>query len=205
MYAPQTFASESPCAFTREAAQAPMPGRAEALPSELSTGVDGGGQPTLPAQGRSPAACAGGVHCEMISRHKENELQAWQQTQRLAAGDVIDSGSRMIVVSWLIEVAEDFGLAQETLHAAVALLDRFLATSPQVRGATAAANARQTPAQPQPHCSLPWLAGRAAVRAAAGGCCLHVRGSKAAGGARCQLQQLPGSAGAVLTQARQQR
>jgi hypothetical protein len=35
----------------------------------------------------------------------------------------------MIVVSWMVEVAEEFGLQQETLHAAVALLDRFLATS----------------------------------------------------------------------------
>eukprot|EP00775_Hariotina_reticulata_P007577 gene7577-7780_t len=35
----------------------------------------------------------------------------------------------MIVVSWLVEVAEEFGLQQETLHAAVFLLDRFLATA----------------------------------------------------------------------------
>jgi hypothetical protein len=35
----------------------------------------------------------------------------------------------MVVVSWLVEVAEEFGLQQESLHAAVALLDRFLSTS----------------------------------------------------------------------------
>jgi hypothetical protein len=42
---------------------------------------------------------------------------------------VLDDGSRMIVVSWMVEVAEEFGLQQETLHAAVNLLDRFLCTS----------------------------------------------------------------------------
>jgi cyclin A len=46
---------------------------------------------------------------------------------------VLDNGSRMIVVSWMVEVAEEFGLQQETLHAAVSLLDRFLSTS-NVRG-----------------------------------------------------------------------
>jgi hypothetical protein len=35
----------------------------------------------------------------------------------------------MVVVSWLVEVADEFGLQQESLHAAVGLLDRFLATS----------------------------------------------------------------------------
>lgn len=42
---------------------------------------------------------------------------------------MLDDGSRMIVVSWMVEVAEEFGLQQETLHAAVTLLDRFLSTS----------------------------------------------------------------------------
>jgi len=45
------------------------------------------------------------------------------------SSSVLDDGSRMIVVSWLVEVAEEFGLQQETLHASVCLLDRFLATS----------------------------------------------------------------------------
>ena len=35
----------------------------------------------------------------------------------------------MIVVSWMVEVAEEFGLQQETLHASVSLLDRFLSRS----------------------------------------------------------------------------
>lgn len=38
-----------------------------------------------------------------------------------------------MVVSWLVEVAEEFGLQQESLHTAVALLDRFLAGA-AVRG-----------------------------------------------------------------------
>lgn len=42
---------------------------------------------------------------------------------------VVDAGSRMIVVSWMVEVAEEFGLQQETLHLAVVLLDRFLRAS----------------------------------------------------------------------------
>jgi hypothetical protein len=51
-----------------------------------------------------------------------------------AAGscDVLTPQMRMIVVSWLVEVADEFGLQPETLHLAVALLDRFLsATLPQ--------------------------------------------------------------------------
>jgi hypothetical protein len=52
-----------------------------------------------------------------------------QQVSSLAEGSVLDDGSRMIVVSWMVEVAEEFGLQQETLHAAVSLLDRFLSTS----------------------------------------------------------------------------
>jgi cyclin A len=39
---------------------------------------------------------------------------------------------RMIVVSWMIEVCDEFVLQPETLHLAVGLLDRFLsATVPQ--------------------------------------------------------------------------
>lgn len=51
------------------------------------------------------------------------------QISSLAEGSVLDDGSRMIVVSWMVEVAEEYGLQQETLHAAVHLLDRFLSTS----------------------------------------------------------------------------
>jgi hypothetical protein len=36
---------------------------------------------------------------------------------------------RLIVASWVVEVAEEFGLQQETLHLAVALLDRFLSAT----------------------------------------------------------------------------
>lgn len=39
------------------------------------------------------------------------------------------AGVRMIVVSWMVEVAEEYRLQQETLHMAVLLLDRFTALS----------------------------------------------------------------------------
>jgi cyclin A len=43
--------------------------------------------------------------------------------------DFIDASMRAIVLSWLIEVASEFGLHQETLFLAGALLDRFLSAS----------------------------------------------------------------------------
>jgi hypothetical protein len=36
---------------------------------------------------------------------------------------------RLIVASWVVEVAEEFGMQQETLHLGVALLDRFLSAT----------------------------------------------------------------------------
>ena len=43
---------------------------------------------------------------------------------------------RVIVASWMVEVADEFGLQQETLHLAVCLLDRFLSATHAVpRGA----------------------------------------------------------------------
>lgn len=47
----------------------------------------------------------------------------------VAQQTAVDPGVRMIVVSWMVEVAEEFRLQQETLHAAVLLLDRFMANS----------------------------------------------------------------------------
>lgn len=61
--------------------------------------------------------------------HQIAEQAVCQQVSSLAEGSVLDDGSRMIVVSWMVEVAEEYGLQQETLHAAVHLLDRFLSTS----------------------------------------------------------------------------
>jgi hypothetical protein len=49
--------------------------------------------------------------------------------QRSATGRAADPGVRMIVVSWMVEVAEEYRLQQETLHMAVLLLDRFMANS----------------------------------------------------------------------------
>lgn len=69
---------------------------------------------------------------EMIRQHKFNEAAVVASTRRLADGAGLDDGARMIVVSWMLEVVEEFGLQQETLHAAVTLLDRFLAASQAV-------------------------------------------------------------------------
>lgn len=44
--------------------------------------------------------------------------------------DFVTPQMRSIVTSWLSEVASEFGMQQETLFLAVALLDRFQATSP---------------------------------------------------------------------------
>jgi hypothetical protein len=77
-------------------------------------------------------------------RHKLNERPAVMKTLAACgaassagsdsvAGGCVDGPSRMIVVSWLVEVAEEFGLQQESLHGAVTLLDAFLAAS-AVRG-----------------------------------------------------------------------
>jgi hypothetical protein len=53
-----------------------------------------------------------------------------------AADQFLSPEMRVIVTSWLAEVADEFGLQQETLHLAVALLDRFLsATTAVPRGA----------------------------------------------------------------------
>jgi hypothetical protein len=48
-----------------------------------------------------------------------------------AAGssDFLTPGMRMIVASWMVEVAEEFRLQQETLHLATGLLDRFLSST----------------------------------------------------------------------------
>ena len=41
----------------------------------------------------------------------------------------IDHLMRAIAVSWLVEVACEYGFHQETLHTAASLLDRFLSAS----------------------------------------------------------------------------
>eukprot|EP00878_Enallax_costatus_P019637 GHUV01020720.1.p1 GENE.GHUV01020720.1~~GHUV01020720.1.p1 ORF type:complete len:206 (+),score=30.60 GHUV01020720.1:559-1176(+) len=58
--------------------------------------------------------------------HQAAEALYISQLGSKAAYTSVDEGSRMIVVSWLVEVAEEFGLQQETLHSTIALLDRFL-------------------------------------------------------------------------------
>lgn len=61
----------------------------------------------------------------------EQKLQLDQQGS-LPSSRPTDAGARMIVVSWMVEVAEEFRLQQETLHASVLLLDRFLGASAEV-------------------------------------------------------------------------
>ena len=46
----------------------------------------------------------------------------------------IDQSMRMIVISWLVEVACEYELHQETLFLAAALLDRFMSVA-KVRSA----------------------------------------------------------------------
>lgn len=64
----------------------------------------------------------------------EQKLQLEQRN--LLSTRPTDPGARMIVVSWMVEVAEEFRLQQETLHASVLLLDRFLGASAEVGGCT---------------------------------------------------------------------
>jgi hypothetical protein len=52
--------------------------------------------------------------------------------QKFSSAEPTDAGARMIVVSWMVEVAEEFRLQQETLHMAVLLLDRFLGSVAEV-------------------------------------------------------------------------
>eukprot|EP00882_Tetradesmus_deserticola_P023436 GHRQ01025502.1.p1 GENE.GHRQ01025502.1~~GHRQ01025502.1.p1 ORF type:complete len:279 (+),score=63.71 GHRQ01025502.1:180-1016(+) len=82
---------------------------------------------------------------EMIRRHKLQErpaalpphTHAASKAAGAAAADVAaadaaaaaDGAARAVVVSWLVEVCEEYGLQQESLHASVALLDAFLASS----------------------------------------------------------------------------
>mgnify|MGYP003617048732 CR=1 FL=1 len=76
------------------------------------------------------------VSC-LFRQHKSLEADvnpAWgfldPHTQAAAgASEFLTPGMRMIVVSWMVEVAEEFRMQQETLHLAVGLLDRFLCTS----------------------------------------------------------------------------
>jgi cyclin A len=66
----------------------------------------------------------------MVVEHKL-QLELISQQQYTGA-EPTDPGARMIVVSWMVEVAEEFRLQQETLHMAVLLLDRFLGSVAEV-------------------------------------------------------------------------
>jgi hypothetical protein len=58
-------------------------------------------------------------------------------------GEFVTPQMRSIVTSWLSEVAGEFGMQQETLFLAVALLDRFQACSPAVRAGGSRARSRR--------------------------------------------------------------
>ncbi|KAF6264594.1 cyclin-like protein [Scenedesmus sp. NREL 46B-D3] len=99
------------------------------------------GSPLLALQGASqgppPRATVKGYGLTASGRHQASEQPALQQQLLPASADnaagtggtAVDGASRMVVVSWLVEVAEELRLQQESLHAAVGLLDRFLASS----------------------------------------------------------------------------
>ncbi|KAI8474472.1 MAG: cyclin-like protein [Monoraphidium minutum] len=73
---------------------------------------------------------------EMIRRELARERELPRSAGYLARADAQHGGEfvtpqmRSIVTSWLSEVAGEFGMQQETLFLAVALLDRFQACSP---------------------------------------------------------------------------
>ncbi len=65
----------------------------------------------------------------LVEQKLQLELVSQQQ---FSSTEPTDAGARMIVVSWMVEVAEEFRLQQETLHMAVLLLDRFLGSVAEV-------------------------------------------------------------------------
>ena len=68
---------------------------------------------------------------------RAEELRPWPAYMSAHCADVspedhLNPQMRLIVASWLVEVTELFGLQPETLHLAVALMDRVLSAT-QVR------------------------------------------------------------------------
>ncbi|KAF6257557.1 cyclin-like protein [Scenedesmus sp. NREL 46B-D3] len=59
-------------------------------------------------------------------------LDSHRQAAAAGSSDFLTPGMRMIVASWMVEVAEEFRLQQETLHLAAGLLDRFLSSTQDV-------------------------------------------------------------------------
>lgn len=57
-------------------------------------------------------------------------------------GEYVDRHMRRVAVSWLVEVADEFKLHQQTLFLAIALLDRFLSASQVSRTRAAGAALR---------------------------------------------------------------
>ncbi|KAF8060360.1 CCNA2 [Scenedesmus sp. PABB004] len=139
MCSSQTLASlENTCSGLSQRAGGPDGGQAMAddafyaSPADCAPGLAPRAAPggwLEPAEQGGPASATYAACTEMIRQHKAAEAPVAAELASLAGSGQLDEGSRLIVVSWMVEVAEEFGLQQETLHAAVALLDRFLATS----------------------------------------------------------------------------
>ncbi|KAI8471448.1 MAG: cyclin-like protein [Monoraphidium minutum] len=97
----------------------------------------GGERQDVPLACSSSSYVAGLDLEQMIRSHREREQEMRPDPSYLeahaalaaATGDVLTPQMRMIVVSWMAEVAEEFALQPETLHLSVALLDRFLSTA----------------------------------------------------------------------------
>lgn len=81
-------------------------------------------------QDAAAAAAAAAVAAAAAAAADADGANGDDPSCRAPAGDPVTPAARMIVVSWLVEVAEEFGLQPETLHLSVSLLDRFLAAAP---------------------------------------------------------------------------
>lgn len=99
---------------------------------------DGCGAPTPPVlvEQLPPRLARDPDLAEMLSVlcEGESELQPAagfldQHGPAVSAEHFLDASMRRTVTSWLVEVAAEFGLHQETLFLGVALLDRFLSSS----------------------------------------------------------------------------
>uniref|UniRef100_A0A383WE76 Cyclin N-terminal domain-containing protein n=1 Tax=Tetradesmus obliquus TaxID=3088 RepID=A0A383WE76_TETOB len=76
------------------------------------------------------------IRCQMDVEQEVHPPRQFLDPHRQAAAagssDFLTPGMRMIVASWMVEVAEEFRLQQETLHLATGLLDRFLSSTQDV-------------------------------------------------------------------------
>lgn len=62
-------------------------------------------------------------------KEAEKSVSATYLVNHQNTSEFVSPQMRLIVVSWMVEVADEFCLQQETLHLAVSLLDRFLSST----------------------------------------------------------------------------